>query len=123
MKGYIQNIVEKARQNKYFREVLESGKHTQIVVMNLGVGEEIGAETHPDNDQILYMVEGEGKAILDGTEQTFSKGDIFLVRAGVHHNFINTGSTALKIITTYSPPHHPQGTIHKTKEEAAGAEY
>lgn len=123
MEGFIRNIVEKARENKYFREVLESGKNTQIVVMSIGAGEEIGEETHADNDQVLYMVEGEGKAILDQEEQIFGAGDIFLVRAGTQHNFINTGRVELKIITSYSPPHHPPGTIHKTKKEAERAEY
>lgn len=123
MKGYVQNIVKRARENKYFREVLESGKNTQIVVMNISAGDEIGKETHTDNDQVLYMVDGEGKAILDGEEQIFEAGDIFLVNAGTEHNFINTGKSNLKIITTYSPPHHPPGTIHKTKKEAELAEY
>lgn len=123
MKGYIHDVLDKALENTYFRQVLETGEHTQIVVMSITPEEEIGMETHKDNDQVLYFVQGEGKAILNGQETPFKKGDIFLVQAGTEHNFINKGVEDLKIITAYSPPHHPQGTVHKTKEEAVKAEY
>jgi mannose-6-phosphate isomerase-like protein (cupin superfamily) len=123
MKGYIHDILDKALENTYFRQVLETGKHTQIVVMSIPAGDEIGMETHKDNDQVLYFVQGQGKAILDGEEKEFKKDDIFLVKAGTEHNFINTGNEDLKIITAYSPQHHPPGTIHKTKQEAAKANY
>ncbi len=118
MKGLIKDIKEKAKENTYFRQVLETGEHTQIVIMSIPPSGEIGMEVHEENDQVLYFVEGEGKAILNDEEETIQKGDIVLVRAGTNHNFINTGQDDLKIITTYSPPHHPEGTIHKTKEEA-----
>lgn len=123
MKGLIKGINQKAQKNTFFRQVLESGQHTQIVVMSIPPGGEIGEEVHPDNDQILYFTAGEGEAILDGETATIENGDIVLVHAGTKHNFKNTGSEDLKIITTYSPPHHPQGTIHKTKEEAKHAGY
>ncbi len=123
MKGKIENIVDKALQNTYFRQVLETGKHTQIVIMSIKSGEDIGEEIHEENDQVLFAVEGKGKVILDDEEQPFERGDIVLVRAGVKHNFVNDGSGDLKIITTYSPAHHPQGTIHETKEDASKAEY
>lgn len=123
MTGLIKDIVGKSKENTYFRQVLENGQHTQIVIMSIPVGGEIGMETHPDNDQVLYFVAGEGKAILNGEEAQIDEGDIVLVKAGTEHNFINTGSSDLKIITTYSPPHHPAGTIHKTKEEASQASY
>lgn len=123
MKGYIENIKNKSLENTNFRQVLETGKYTQIVVMSIAPGEEIGTETHTDTDQILYFVEGEGKAVLNGEEKPFKKDDIFLVQAGTEHNFVNTGVTDLKIITAYSPPHHSEGTIHKTKEEAEKANY
>lgn len=123
MPSFIHDIKDKALENAYFRQVLSTGEHTQIVVMSIPVGEEIGAETHTDNDQVLYFVAGEGKAILNGEEITFTKDDIFLVKAGTLHNFINTGSEDLKIITAYSPPHHPDGTVHKTKADAAKANY
>lgn len=123
MTAFIHDIKDKARENTDFRQVLSTGEHTQIVVMSIPVGEEIGEETHTDNDQVLYFVGGVGKAVLNGEEIPFAKDDIFLVKAGTLHNFINTGETDLKIITAYSPPHHPDGTIHKTKADAAKANY
>lgn len=123
MKSFIGDVSAKAKENSYFRQVLETGNHTQIVIMSIKPGEEIGEEIHPENDQMLYFVEGQGKAVLEGEEVVFDKDDIFLVKAGTKHNFINTGAIDLKIITSYSPPHHPSGTIHKTKEEADKAGY
>ena len=118
MTGVISNIKDKALKNDYFREVLETGEHTQVVVMSLLPGEEIGPETHTDNDQVLFCVSGTGKVVLNGEETSFQEGDLVLVHSGTLHNFINSGTTSMKIITTYSPSHHPQGTIHKTKAEA-----
>lgn len=118
-----QDIVNKAKANTFFRQVLDNGQHTQIVIMSIPPGGEIGEETHTDNDQVLFLLEGEGKVILNHEEQSYKSGDIVLVNAGTLHNFVNTGSVDLKIITTYSPPHHPAGTIHKTKEEAEKATY
>jgi len=123
MLGHIQNIEQKAKENSFFRQVLETGEHTQIVIMSIPPNSDIGMETHQDNDQVLYLVDGEGKVILNGQEEPFKKGDIVLVRAGTEHNFETVGTTPMKIITTYSPPHHPDGTVHKTKEEAEAAEY
>ncbi len=123
MKGYIHDIEEKAKANSFFRQVLETGEHTQIVVMSIPPGGDIGEEVHSDTDQVLYFVEGEGKAVLNGEEINFDDEDVFLVQAGTRHNFINTGSEDLKIVTAYSPPHHPPGTVHKTKAEAEQANY
>lgn len=123
MKGFIEDIKEKAKENTYFRQVLETGAHTQVVVMSIPAGGEIGEEVHPDNDQILYLVEGQGKAVLGDELSPFNEDDLVVVHAGTQHNFINTGSKDMKIITTYSPPHHPDGTIHKTKAEADEAGY
>ncbi len=123
MKGYIADINGKALQNSYFRQVLETGKHTQVVVMSIPTGGEIGEEVHSNNDQVLYLVEGKGKVILNGEESPFNKGDLVLVNAGTKHNFVTIGDDPMKIITTYSPPHHPDGTIHKTKEEVDKAGY
>lgn len=114
----ISDIVSKAKANTDFRQVLENGVHTQIVIMSIPPAGEIGEETHLDNDQVLFLVEGEGKVVLNGIESPYKSGDIVLVPAGTKHNFINSGQADLKIITTYSPPHHPAGTIHKTKAEA-----
>ena len=123
MLGHIQNIEQKAKDNAFFRQVLETGKNTQIVIMSIEPNSEIGMETHPDNDQVLYLVDGEGKVILNGEEAPFKKGDAVLVKSGTKHNFITVGNSPMKIVTTYSPPHHPEGTIHKTKEEAKSANY
>ncbi|MCL4360646.1 cupin domain-containing protein [Patescibacteria group bacterium] len=119
----VTDVTRQALENTYFRQVLASGKHTQVVIMSIPPGGEIGSETHPDNDQMLYLIAGEGKVILNGEEAEYKTGDIVLVPAGTEHNFVNTGSTDLKIITTYSPPHHPAGTVHKTKADADAAGY
>lgn len=123
MKGFVEDILDQAKKNTYFRQVLETGKHTQVVIMSIPAGGEIGDEVHSGTDQVLYLVEGEGKVILNGEEKAYKSGDIVLVHDGIRHNFKNTGSIDLKIITIYSPPHHPAGTIHKTKEEAEKANY
>jgi mannose-6-phosphate isomerase-like protein (cupin superfamily) len=122
MDGLVKGIEHQAKQNEYFRRVLVTGEHTQVVIMSIPAGGEIGLEAHPDNDQVLYLVEGSGKVILNGQESAFKAGDLVLVKAGVKHNFLTVGETPMKIITTYSPPHHPAGTVHKTKVEADQAE-
>lgn len=118
MDGMIKDIKDKAKENTFFRHVLETGDWAQVVLMSIPAGGEIGEEVHEATDQVLYLVEGNGKAVIDGDEQPFDEGDLILVKEGTKHNFINTGDEDLKIITIYSPPHHPGGTIHKTKEEA-----
>jgi len=119
---HLKDINGQCRQNTYFRHVLTTGPNTQVVIMSIKPGEDIGEETHPDNDQVLYLLSGSGKAVLDHQESDYKAGDLVLVPAGRLHNFINTGSGDLKIITAYSPPHHPDGTVHKTKAEALSAE-
>ncbi len=123
MDGKIDNITQKAKDNNYFRQVLSTGANTQVVIMSIDPGAEIGEEIHPDNDQVLYLVEGKGQVVLNGNTEDFNPGDIVLVKAGTKHNFISSKDIGMKIITTYSPPHHPQGTVHKTKEEADHAGY
>jgi len=120
--GKIANIKQKAIDNEYFRQVLETGKHVQIVVMHIPPAGEIGAEIHPDNDQVLYLVQGEGTVYLEEQPAPFNEGDCVLVPAGTKHNFVASDDQPMKIITTYSPPHHPDGTIHKTKAEADASE-
>lgn len=114
------HIRQRALDNTYFRQVLVTGKNTQIVIMHIPAGGEIGEETHNENDQVLYLVSGHGTAYLDGEAFEYETGDIVLVPAGTRHNFVAAADQPLKIITTYSPPHHPDGTIHKTKADAAG---
>lgn len=118
MSGYITNIEEKTVQNENFREVLFTGPHSQLVVMSLLQNEEIGMEVH-GVDQFLRIEEGEGKAILNGEEHMISAGSAIVVPAGTQHNIINTSSSEkLKLYTIYSPAHHRDKTIHKTKQEA-----
>jgi mannose-6-phosphate isomerase-like protein (cupin superfamily) len=119
MTGYLQNIEEITLKNEYFRQVLYTGQHAQLVVMSLKAGEEIGMEIHEIVDQFLRVERGEGKVLMNGEEHLIKDGDAFVVPAGTQHNVINTSSDkSLKLYTIYSPPHHKDDTIHKTKQEA-----
>lgn len=123
MTGFVGNIEEKTLVNTYFRQVLYTGVHAQLVVMSLALGEEIGLETHPNVDQFFRFESGEGKVIINGEESLVKNGSAVIVPAGAQHNVINISQTeALKLYTIYSPPNHPDGTIHKTKQEALAAE-
>jgi mannose-6-phosphate isomerase-like protein (cupin superfamily) len=123
MTGYVGNIEEKTLQNENFREVLFTGKYCQLVVMSLKPGEEIGMEVHPNVDQFFRIDAGEGKVIMNGEDSEVKDGFAFVVPAGTEHNVVNTSSESLlKLYTVYSPPNHPDGTIHKTKQEADKAE-
>ncbi len=114
---HLKNLTGQAKDNGYFRHVLATGAHVQVVIMSIPPGGDIGEEVHDDNDQILYLVEGSGEAILAGEATPFEVGDLVLVPAGTQHNFRTTGEQAMKIITAYAPPHHPDGTIHETKAD------
>lgn len=115
-------IVEAARSNDAFRREVMTADHQQVVLMTIPPGGEIGEEVHPDTDQSLFFVEGEGEARLDGLISPVRANDLVLVRAGTRHNFVNTGHEPLRLMTTYAPPHHRPGTVHHTKEEADAAE-
>jgi mannose-6-phosphate isomerase-like protein (cupin superfamily) len=117
----VPNYLEIARRNDDFRQVLETGEYAQLVVMTLQPGEEIGEETH-QGDQILFFVEGTGEAVLEGERSPVGQGDYTFVPAGTLHNFVNTGDDPLRLLTTYAPPEHPHGTVHRTKAEADAAE-
>ena len=106
--------------NGYFRQVLFTGKHEQLVLMCLQPGEEIGEEVHADTDQFFRIEEGEARFLFDGKEAHLVRaGDAVVVPAGTLHNVINTSPTkALKLYTLYAPPNHPDGTVQKTKAEA-----
>ncbi len=124
MAGYHVDIEKRTEKNKYFREVLFTAPHSQLVVMSLKPKEDIGLETHKDTDQFIRVEEGEGKAILGGQEYKLKEGSAIVIPAGTKHNVINTSSKeALKLYTLYTPPEHPDGTIHKTKAEAEAAEH
>jgi len=120
--AFNEDIAQRAARNPFFREVLATGPHAQIVVMNIPPGGEIGAETHAHVDQVLIFVSGEGVAVLDGERSVVGPGRLVLVPAGTLHNFINTGTTDLHLYTIYAPPQHAPGTIHRTKAEADAAE-
>lgn len=121
--GYHVNIEKRTKDNDYFREVLFTGEHSQLVVMSLRAGEEIGLETHDDRDQFIRVEKGSGKAMLNGQEIALEKDDALVIPAGVEHNVINTSTEkALKLYTIYSPPEHEDGTIHQTKAEADASE-
>lgn len=115
------DIINRALKNTYFREVLYTTERTQLVLMSIPTGEEIGQETH-NGDQIFIFVAGEGKAILNGKKVDVHAGDSVVVPAGTQHNFINTGTTDLKLYTIYAPAQHTPGTVHKTKKEAESEE-
>jgi len=117
MKGYISNIEKDTKENENFRKVLYTGKNSQLVVMSLKPGEEIGAEVH-ELDQFIRIEDGKGVAILDGAEHQVEDDFAIVVPAGAEHNVKNTGSEAMKLYTVYSPPEHKEGTVHVTKEEA-----
>ncbi len=124
MTGYFGSIETQTLQNEFFRKVLFTGKHAQLVVMCLQPGEEIGNEVHNHVDQFFRVEEGEAKFVLNnGEEHMVCASDAAVVPAGTYHNVINTSKTSkLKLYTVYSPPNHPDGTIHKTKAEAEEAE-
>ena len=117
MHAYVGNIEEKTKQNTNYREVVHTGPDSQLVVMSLLSGEEIGEESH-DIDQFLRFEEGEGEVVLDGETSGVSDGYAVVVPAGTMHNVRNTGGVPLKLYTIYSAPQHPEGTIHKTKADS-----
>lgn len=124
MNEYVGSLEKQTLENTYFRQVLFTGKHTQLVVMCLGTGEEIGDEVHPNVDQFFRIEQGDARFVFNETEaRTVRDGDAVVVPAGTFHNVINTSKTMpLKLYTLYSPPNHPAGTVHKTKAEAEAAE-
>lgn len=112
------NIKQLAKENTNYRKVIYTGTKSQLVLMSIPVGGDIGMETHADVDQILVIVDGEGKAILNGQESPIAEHDLIFVPAGTEHNFVNTGKEDLKLYTVYAPPNHPDGIIEATKVEA-----
>jgi len=122
MTGYIDDIQAQTLENEFFRKVLYTGKHQQLVVMALKPGEDIGTEVHPNVDQFFRIEQGFGKVVIGGQESEVKDDFAIIVPAGTEHNVINTGSEVMKLYTLYSPPNHPEGTIHKDKAEADKAE-
>ncbi len=123
MVGYVTQLEKKTLANTYFREVLFTGPFSQLVVMSIAPGDDIGMETHSHVDQFIRIEEGSGKAILNGEEHVLADGSAVVIPAGVEHNIVNSSPTRpLQLYTVYTPPQHPKGTIHKTKAEALAAE-
>ncbi len=123
MKGFHSNIEKNTRENDNFRKVLYTGKHSQLVLMCLRPKEEIGMEVHPDNDQFFRFEQGLGKCIIDGNEYDVRDGSAIIVPAGARHNIINRSDRdSLKLYTIYSPAHHKDAIVRKSKEEAEANE-
>ncbi len=124
MSGYVTNIEKDTLENEDFRRVLFTGPNTQLVLMTLQPGEDIGLETHEEHDQFIRVESGEGEAVLNRKHHRLGDGSAVVVPAGVEHNITNTSSsTALKLYTLYSPPEHPDGTVNRTKREAEAAHF
>jgi mannose-6-phosphate isomerase-like protein (cupin superfamily) len=119
MKGYVQNIQKIVNDNEDFRHVVYTSNHSQLVLMNLQPGEEIGLEVHDENDQYFRFESGEGRVVIDDNEYAVAAGFVALVPAGSQHNIINTSqSDTLRLLTMYMPPHHKDGIVRASKHEA-----
>ena len=118
MKVYITNIEQTTLENTDYRRVLYTAKNSQLVLMNLQPGDEIGTEVH-ELDQFIRIEQGSAKAIFDGVEHDVASDFALVIPAGTRHNVINTGETELKLYTIYSPPEHKDGVVHATKHDEA----
>ncbi|XKT75142.1 MAG: cupin domain-containing protein [Patescibacteria group bacterium UBA2103] len=116
MKGYVANIEKETLENEDYRRVLYTTKHSQLVLMAIQAGDEIGEETH-HLDQFIRLEQGSGKVIIDGVEHEVEDDFAFIIPAGACHNVINTGKEVMKLYSLYMPPEHKHGTVHKTKAE------
>ena len=116
-KPFIDNIEKLTLENTFFRKVIFTAAHSQLVLMSLLPGEDIGMEVH-HVDQFFRFEAGSGKSIVDGVEYPVTDGTALLVPAGAEHNIVNTGSESLKLYTVYAPANHIDGRIHKTKADA-----
>lgn len=118
VEGIAPDLMAVVHDNDYFRRVVATGDHEQVVVMTLAPGEDIGSEVHASTDQVFVLVEGTGVAVLGEEMRSFDDGDLVFVRAGTRHNIINRGDKPLRLITIYAPPEHEPGTVHRTKADA-----
>ena len=129
MLGWIDDIEKVTKENSTFRTVVFTGEHTQLTVMRLGPGEDIGLESHPKLDQFLRIEEGQARVELGKTKESVDEThDVeddwaIIVPAGIWHNVVNTGSGDVKLYSLYSPPEHPDGTVLRTKADAEAAEH
>jgi len=123
LRGYVVVVEKETKKNTDFRRVLYTGKHSQLVLMSLKPGEEIGEETHQDVDQFFRFEKGQGKVIIDGIEHLVKDGYAVIVPAGARHNVVNTSKRAkLKLYTIYSPPEHQDCVVRHTRKEAMASE-
>lgn len=118
MTGYVVELEKATLENENFRTVLYTAKHSQLVLMTIQPGDDIGLETHADHDQFIRVEAGTAKALLNGEEHELVDGSAVVIPAGTEHNIVNTGSDKLKLYTLYTPPEHPDGTVHVTKADA-----
>ena len=116
------DIAAAARSNDAFRRVLHTTGHVQLVVMTLQPGEDIGAEVHEHNDQVLSFIDGSVRADVAGETRQVGPGDVVVVPAGTEHNFTNVGAEPARLYTLYSPPDHSPDTVHESKADAETAE-
>lgn len=119
--GYVADVKKAAKENDFFRNVIFNGAKSQLVLMSLRPGEEIGMEVH-DGDQVIYVVDGEGLAFLDGSKNGIEKGSIVFIPAGAKHNIVNTDDEPMKLFTIYAPPQHAAGLVQQKKEKEAELE-
>jgi mannose-6-phosphate isomerase-like protein (cupin superfamily) len=116
------NIKKAARANADFRRVIATGPHSQLVAMSIPPKEDIGSEVHAGTDQMLFIVGGAGKAVVNNEAVEVAENDVVFVPAGSRHNLINTGQEDLRLFTIYAPPEHKDGTVHHRKADALAAE-
>jgi mannose-6-phosphate isomerase-like protein (cupin superfamily) len=117
------NIKKAAKTNTDFRRVIATGPHSQLVTMSIPPKEDIGSEVHPGTDQMLFIVEGAGKAVVNNESVEVTENDVVFVPAGSRHNLINIGHEDLRLFTVYAPPQHKDGTVHHRKADALAAEH
>jgi mannose-6-phosphate isomerase-like protein (cupin superfamily) len=123
MKGYVTGIEKETEKNADFRRVLYTGKYSQLVLMSLKPGEEIGEEAHDDVDQFFRFEIGEGEVNIDGVKHRVKDGDAVIIPAGARHNVKNVSKREnLRLYTIYSPPEHQDGVVRHTKKEAMASE-
>lgn len=120
MTGYVTDIEKDMLANEDYRRVLFTGPRLHLVLMTLRPGEEIGKEVHAEHDQFIRVEAGTGSVVLNGEPHEISDGSAIVIPAGVEHNVVNTSLTrSLRLYTLYSPPEHPEGTVHRTKGNTA----
>ena len=118
MNGFVVNIEEETLNNNNFRKVLYTAKNSQLVLMTLEPGDDIGEEVHEEHDQFIRIEQGSGKAVLNMEEHEIKDDYAVLIPAGTRHNIVNTGDSKMKLYTLYSPPEHKDGTVHQSKADA-----